>query len=60
MHATGGDRGPAGDNATPTALFAPPRIERRALPGGGWLVRSLEPLAPHAPRITDWLWHWAA
>jgi len=60
MHATGGDRGPTGDNATPTALFAPPRIERRALPGGGWLVRSLEPLAPHAPRITDWLWHWAA
>ncbi|MFC7476725.1 AMP-binding protein [Dankookia sp. GCM10030260] len=39
-------------------LFAPVRMERIALPGGGWLLRSREPLAPHAPRITDWLWHW--
>ncbi|TDH58832.1 feruloyl-CoA synthase [Dankookia rubra] len=39
-------------------LFAPPRMERVALPGGGWLLRSREPLAAHAPRIADWLWHW--
>jgi feruloyl-CoA synthase len=47
------------ETAAPMPLFARPRVERRALPGGGWLVRSLDPLAPHAPRITDALWHWA-
>lgn len=41
------------------SLFAPPRVERSALPGGGWLFRSRDPLAPHASRITDALWHWA-
>jgi feruloyl-CoA synthase len=46
--------------AAPTPLFAPPRVERRALPGGGWLLRSRDPLAPHAPRVTDSLWYWAA
>ncbi|MCB4823366.1 feruloyl-CoA synthase [Roseicella aerolata] len=39
-------------------LFAPARMERRPLPGGGWLLRSRDPLAPHAPRVMDWLWHW--
>ena len=39
-------------------LFAPARMERIALPGGGCLLRSREPLAPYAPRITDWLWDW--
>jgi feruloyl-CoA synthase len=58
MGMTAEDRRTDEESATP--LFAPPRIERRALPAGGWLVRSAEPLAPHAPRITDWLWHWAA
>ena len=43
---------------TPAALFAPARMERIALPGGGCLLRSREPLAPYAPRITDWLWDW--
>jgi feruloyl-CoA synthase len=40
-------------------LFAAPRMLRSALPGGGWLLRSADPLAPYRPRITDWLWHWA-
>ena len=40
-------------------LFAPVRVECEALPGGGWRLRSREPLAPHAPRVTDALWHWA-
>ncbi len=48
------DREPA---ASP--LFAPVAVERTPIPGGGWLLRSRDPLAPHAPRITDWLWHWA-
>lgn len=50
---------PAGTAAAPP-LFAPARVERAALPGGGWLLRSRDPLAPHAPRITDSLWRWAA
>lgn len=40
-------------------MFAPPRVERSPLPGGACLLRSRDPLAPHAPRITDALWHWA-
>lgn len=40
-------------------LFAPVRVERIPLPNGGCLLRSLDPLAPYLPRITDWLWHWA-
>ena len=33
-------------------------MERIALPGGGCLLRSRDPLDAYAPRITDWLWHW--
>lgn len=40
-------------------LFAPARVERIPLPDGGCLLRSLDPLTPYLPRITDWLWHWA-
>ncbi|WP_205082806.1 AMP-binding protein [Paracraurococcus ruber] len=41
-------------------LFAPPRMDRRPLPGGGWRLRARDALQPHAPRITDALWHWEA
>ncbi len=40
-------------------LFAAPRMQRSPLPGGGWLLRSADPLAPCRPRITDWLGLWA-
>ncbi|MFZ4410869.1 MAG: AMP-binding protein [Paracraurococcus sp.] len=39
-------------------LFAAPRMARIGLPGGGWLLRAEQALAPHAPRITDALWEW--
>ncbi len=42
-----------------TSLFAPVRVERQALPGGGWRLRARDALAPHPARITDSLWHWA-
>ena len=41
------------------AALAPPRTERRALPGGGFVLRHPEPLQPHARCIGDWLEHWA-
>lgn len=44
---------------TPIGLFAPVRVVREAAADGGWLLRSLDPLQDHAPRITDALWHWA-
>lgn len=44
---------------TPDGLFAPVRVVREAAADGGWLLRSLDPLQDHAPRITDALWHWA-
>src|SRR5918997_318496 len=44
----------------PPPPLPPPRVGRGALPGGGWLLRSRDPLAPHAPRVTDSLWYWAA
>lgn len=44
---------------TPDGLFAPVRVLREATAEGGWLLRSLDPLQDHAPRITDALWHWA-
>ncbi len=43
----------------PEGLFAPVRVLREAQPGGGWLLRSRDPLLDHAARITDALWHWA-
>lgn len=47
------------DGSPPPGLFAPVRVLREAHPDGGWLLRAAEPLAPHVPRITDSLWHWA-
>ncbi len=40
-------------------LFAPVDVARTVRPDGTILLRSRDPLADHAPRITDWLWHWA-
>ncbi|MGE0416837.1 MAG: AMP-binding protein [Acetobacteraceae bacterium] len=41
------------------ALFAPVRVERLPQPDGSVLLRSRDPLADYALRITDHLWHWA-
>ncbi|WP_374562499.1 feruloyl-CoA synthase [Ideonella sp.] len=46
---------PFGD---PGAL-APARVLREDLPGGGFILRSAEPLQPFARCIGDWLEHWA-
>jgi feruloyl-CoA synthase len=46
---------PFGD---PGAL-APSRVLREDLPGGGFVLRSAEPLQPFARCIGDWLEHWA-
>jgi feruloyl-CoA synthase len=45
-------------STAPEGLFAPVRVLREALPGGGWLLRARDPLGAHPPRITDALWHW--
>jgi feruloyl-CoA synthase len=42
------------------AWLAPPRTRRTALAGGGFVLRSPEPLQPHARCIGDWLEQWAA
>jgi len=42
------------------AWLAPPRTERIALAGGGFVLRSPEPLQAHARCIGDWLEQWAA
>ncbi|MEK8029618.1 feruloyl-CoA synthase [Ideonella sp. DXS29W] len=39
--------------------LAPARVLRQALPGGGFVLRSAEPLQPFARCIGDWLEHWA-
>jgi len=39
--------------------LAPPRTLREDLPGGGFVLRHPEPLAPPARCIGDWLEHWA-
>jgi len=39
--------------------LAPPRAERTALPGGGFVLRNPQPLQPHARCIGDWLEHWS-
>lgn len=39
--------------------LAPARVEVRHLPGGGMVLRSPEPLAPHAPTLGARLLHWA-
>ncbi len=41
-----------------TQSFAPPRVMVRRH-GPGWLVRSAMELPEAAPRLTDWLFHWA-
>ena len=43
----------------PTWL-APPRTVRTELSGGGFVLRSPEPLQPHARCIGEWLERWAA
>jgi feruloyl-CoA synthase len=42
------------------ASLAQARVLREDLPGGGFLLRSAEPLQPFARCIGDWLAHWAA
>jgi len=39
--------------------LAPPRTERIDLGGGGFVLRSPEPLQPYARCIGEWLEHWA-
>ena len=41
-------------------MLAPRRVEREALPGGGFVLRSPEALAPHARCVGEWLERWAA
>ncbi len=41
------------------AALAPPRVERVALPGGGFILRSPEKLQPFVRCIGEWLEHWA-
>jgi feruloyl-CoA synthase len=41
-------------------LLAPPRADKLVLAGGGFVLRSPEPLAPYARCVGDWLEHWAA
>jgi len=40
--------------------LAVPRVQRESLPGGGFVLRSVDTLQPHARCIGDWLEHWAA
>jgi len=42
-----------------TAALAPPRVLREDLPGGGFVLRSPEPLQPFVRCIGEWLEHWA-
>ncbi|HEU4457818.1 MAG TPA: feruloyl-CoA synthase [Methylibium sp.] len=39
--------------------LAPQRTAREALPGGGFVLRSPEPLQPYARCVGDWLERWA-
>ena len=41
------------------AALAPPRVLREDLPGGGFILRSPEPLQPFVRCIGEWLEHWA-
>jgi feruloyl-CoA synthase len=40
-------------------MLAPPRVQRSELPGGGFVLRSPEPLAPYARCVGEWLERWA-
>lgn len=40
-------------------LLAPPATLRTDLPGGGFVLRSPEPLRPYARCVGEWLEHWA-
>ncbi|WP_418314849.1 feruloyl-CoA synthase [Piscinibacter sakaiensis] len=42
------------------SMLAPPRTERELLAGGGFVLRSPDPLQPYARCIGEWLEHWAA
>ncbi len=54
------------EKATPSAAprasleFAPARVERENLPGGGFILRSPMKLAPHPPNLCLYLHEWAA
>jgi len=40
--------------------LATPHVLREPLAGGGFILRSAEPLQPYARCVGDWLEHWAA
>jgi feruloyl-CoA synthase len=42
-----------------SAQLAPRRVEREPHPEGGFVLRSPEPLAPHARCVGEWLERWA-
>ena len=42
------------------AMLAPPRVIRQPREGGGFVLRSPEPLQPYARCIGEWLEQWAA
>ena len=42
------------------AMLAPPRAVQTELPGGGFVLRSPEPLAPYSRCTGEWLERWAA
>ena len=44
---------------TDPRLLAPPATTHTALPGGGFVLRSPEPLGPYARCVGEWLEHWA-
>ncbi|MBC7993710.1 MAG: feruloyl-CoA synthase [Rhizobacter sp.] len=39
--------------------LAPPEVLSTALQGGGFILRSPQPLAPHARCVGEWVQHWA-
>ena len=41
-------------------LLAPPQAIQEPHPGGGFVLRSPQPLGPHARCTGEWLEHWAA
>ena len=40
-------------------MLAPPAVQRSALPGGGFVLRSPEALKPYARCVGEWLERWA-
>jgi feruloyl-CoA synthase len=48
------------DFFTDESRLAPRRVTRTDLPGGAFVLRSPEPLKPHARCVGEWLERWAA